>query len=181
LKLCIVGLIALVSNANRGRKAATLFNHEKPETVTCCPHFIKRHLNHEKRMFRWMQLPLAQVKDMKENLEIDEGLGHRHTDSTTCQETVEFHVDQHPSFQDGVATTEHGGNLSVMMPANVKPLICFGQNECIFKQFAFAPKALTAPDGQKSMIPKDQGLGVMMSAFASRQFGFWALPFSGGP
>jgi hypothetical protein len=62
--------------------------------------------------------------------------------------------------------------LSVRKPADLKPLICFGQDECIFKQFTFTPKAWTAPDGQKSMIPKDDGLGVMISAFVSREFGF---------
>ena len=51
-------------------------------------------------------------------------------------------------------------------------MICFGQDECIFKQFSFTPKAWTAPDGQKAMIPKDEGLGVMISAFVSREMGF---------
>jgi hypothetical protein len=37
---------------------------------------------------------------------------------------------------------------------NVKPLICFGQDICIFKQFTFTPKAWTVSDEQKSMIPK---------------------------
>jgi hypothetical protein len=85
---------------------------------------------------------------------------------------VEFHVDQHPSFQDSMATTLYGGNLSVRSPANLKPLICFGQDECIFKQLTFTPKAWTAPDGQKTMIPKDEGFGVMISAFVSREVGF---------
>jgi hypothetical protein len=70
------------------------------------------------------------------------------------------------------ATTQFGGNLSVRMPPNAEPLICWGQDECIFKQFAFMGKAWTAPDGQKRVIPKDEGLGVMTSAFVSREFGF---------
>jgi hypothetical protein len=53
------------------------------------------------------------------------------------------------------------------------PMMCFGkEGECIFKPFSFTPKALTAPDGQKEMIPKGEGLGVMISAFVSREFGF---------
>ncbi len=51
-------------------------------------------------------------------------------------------------------------------------MICFGQDECIFKQFSFTPKAWTAPDGQKAMIPKDEGLGVMISVIVSREMGF---------
>jgi hypothetical protein len=71
-----------------------------------------------------------------------------------------------------VATTKYGCKLSIRMPVDVKPYICFGQDECIFKQFTFTLKAWTALDGQKAMIPKDEGLGIMISAFVSREFGF---------
>jgi len=154
------------------KKGYYVDNHEKPETVAYRRHFIKRYLKYEFRMFRWIQLSLEEVKAMEENSEIDEGLGYRYKNAEN-EDMVEFHVDQHPSFQDGVSNTLYGGNWSVRIPANAKPLICFGQDECIFKQFfTFTPKAWTAPDGQKSMIPKDEGLGVMISAFVSREFGF---------
>jgi hypothetical protein len=58
------------------------------------------------------------------------------------------------------------------MPQNTKPVICFGQDECIFKQFIFTGKAWISPDGQKPVIPKDEGLGVMISAFVLREFRF---------
>jgi hypothetical protein len=58
------------------------------------------------------------------------------------------------------------------MPPNTKPVICFVQDECIFKHFLFTGKAWTAPDGQKPVIPKDEGLGAMKSTFVSRKFGF---------
>ena len=90
-----------------------------------------------------------------------------HADSTTCKEMVQFHLNQHLSFQDSASMTKHGGNLSVGKPVGAKPLICFGQDECIFKQFTFTLKAWTAPEGQKSMILKDEGLGDVMSAFLS--------------
>jgi DNA-binding transcriptional regulator YhcF (GntR family) len=153
------------------KKGYYVDNHEKPETVAYRRHFIKRYLKYEFRMFRWIQLSLEKVKAMEENEEIDEGLGHRYQNSEN-KDMVEFHVDQHPSFQDEVSTTLYGGNLSVRIPLNAKPLICFGQDECIFKQFTFTPKAWCAPDGQRPMTPKDEGLGVMISAFVSREFGF---------
>jgi hypothetical protein len=53
-----------------------------------------------------------------------------------------------------------------------KPLICFGQDEAIMKQYCFTSKSWTAPTGQKVIIPKDDGMGVMISAFFSREFGF---------
>jgi hypothetical protein len=34
-------------------------------------------------MFRWVQLPLEEVKEMEENGEIEEGLGHRYQDPRT--------------------------------------------------------------------------------------------------
>jgi hypothetical protein len=55
---------------------------------------------------------------------------------------------------------------------NNRPLICFGQDECIFKQYLFTGKAWKLPDGQKPIIPKDEGLGVMVSSIVSREFGF---------
>ena len=101
------------------------------------------------------------------------GLGYRYRDSQNNIEMVEFHVDEHASFQDRASTAStYGGNLSVRKKAIDKPLITFGQDECIFKQNTFSPKAWMAPDGTKGMIPKDDGLGVMISAFVSREFGF---------
>jgi hypothetical protein len=129
-------------------------------------HFIKQYMQFEERVFRLIQLPLEQVEEMEQNKEIEEGLGYRYEDM------VKFHVDEHPFFQDRMSTTEYGGDLSIRKPADVKSLVCFGQDECIFKQFTFTPKAWTAPGGQKAMIPKDEGLGVMISAFVSREFIF---------
>jgi hypothetical protein len=154
------------------KKSYYVDNHEKPDTVAYRRHFIKRYLEYENRMFRWVQLSLEEVEEMEESSECDKGLGYRYSDSESGKRMVEFHVDEHPSFQDRVSTTKYGGNLSVRKPSQVKPLICFGQDECIFKQFSFTPKAWTAPDGQKAMIPKDEGLGVMISAFVSREMGF---------
>jgi hypothetical protein len=58
------------------------------------------------------------------------------------------------------------------MPPNSRPLICFGQDECIFKHALFIGKAWALPNGQKPMIPKDKGLGVMVSGIVSCKFGF---------
>jgi hypothetical protein len=62
--------------------------------------------------------------------------------------------------------------LSIRKPTHLKPLIIFGQDECIFKQDTFTKKAWCLPDGHFPLIPKDEGAGVMVSAFVSRNFGF---------
>jgi hypothetical protein len=131
----------------QGKKGYYVDNHERPETVAYHRHFIKRYLQFEERMFLWIQLPLQEVKRREENEEIEEGLGYQYRDPVSQVEMVKFHADEHPWFQDWVSATEHGGNLSIRKPADVKPLMCFGQDKCIFKQFSFTPKAWTAPDG----------------------------------
>eukprot|EP00978_Attheya_sp_CCMP212_P043359 scaffold281372_cov41-Attheya_sp.AAC.1 len=152
----------------QGRKDITLTTTKSQRQLHIT---VKCYLKYEFRMFHWIQLPLEEVKVMEENKEIDEGLGYHYQNSEN-KDRVEFHVDLHPTFQDRVWRTLYGGNLSVRIPVNMKHLICFGQDECIFKQFTFTPKAWTAPDGQKSMIPKDEGLGILISAFVSCGFGF---------
>jgi hypothetical protein len=54
----------------------------------------------------------------------------------------------------------------------MKPMIIFGQDECIFKQFLMTKKTWIGPNGEKNLVPKDEGLGRMISAFVSREFGF---------
>ena len=57
------------------------------------------------------------------------------------------------------------------MPEGVKPMIVFGQDECIFKQYIFTKKSWMGPKGQTAIIPKDEGQGLMMSSFVSRDYG----------
>jgi len=133
-------------------------------------------------MFRWIQLPLLEVESMEEVGELEKGMGKWYIGDATGQlgltindtgDWVEFHIDDHPSFQKKMnSTTEFGGNLSVFKPPGSKPLIGFGQDESILKQYAFTTKAWTAPDGTRGLIPKDEGTSVMISAFVSREYGF---------
>ena len=133
-------------------------------------------------MFRWIQIPLLEVESMEEVGELEKGMGKRYKGEANGQRTltvdgthdwVEFHIDDHPSFQKKMnSTTEFGGNLSVFKLPSSKPLIGFGQDESILKQYAFTTKAWTAPDGTHGLIPKDEGAGIMISAFVSREYGF---------
>ena len=47
-----------------------------------------------------------------------------------------------------------------------------GQDEVIMKQFIFTLLAWTLPDGSRPLIPKDEGMGLMVSAFTCRELGF---------
>ena len=53
----------------------------------------------------------------------------------------------------------------------------FGQDECIFKQYSFTKKTWILPDGTRPLIPQSEGMGIMLSAFQSREFGY-GLPIS---
>ena len=47
-----------------------------------------------------------------------------------------------------------------------------GHNECIFKLFQFTDKLRTAEDGTHIILPKDDVIGIIISAFQSCEFGF---------
>ena len=86
---------------------------------------------------------------------------------------VEFHVDDRPTFLAvGAEVHGFGGNLSIRMPADVLPIMIFGQDEATFKQYLAMWKALLAPGGLKPLIPKDNGFAVMILAIMSRKVGF---------
>lgn len=98
--------------------------------------------------------------------------GYKYTDEDGI-EMVEYHVDSSYRFQDQMNTeTEFGGKLSVRLEQHERPLIIFGHDECIFKQFHVTKKAWTGPNGETVLIPKDDGQGVMISGFQSREFGY---------
>ncbi len=82
---------------------------------------------------------------------------------------VEYHVDASEKLLLlGNVTNKFGGNLSARMPPEC-PLISFGHDESIFKQYLISVKTWIGPDGERNIVPKDEGLGVMISAFQSRE------------
>ena len=89
---------------------------------------------------------------------------------------IEFHVDDSPTCTELGNQSEFGGFLSVRRPTNQKPLLIFGQDECIFKQFLFRNKCWNGPDGETPLMPKGEGQGLMVSGFVSQEYGFnWKL------
>jgi hypothetical protein len=155
------------------KKCCYVDGHEKPGTKACRKKFVRRHFADEMLMHRWMKMKLTEKLKLEEEEEIELSHGYHCVDAETEVEMVEFHVDDHHGFQDKMnSTTRSGGNLSVRKPPDKKPIIGFGQDEAIMKQHCFTTKAWTAPSGQKAIIQKDEGMGVMISAFVSREFGF---------
>ena len=69
-------------------------------------------------------------------------------------------------------STKIGGNLSVRLAKEENPLLMFEHNEAIFKEYLLTGKAWIGPNREKAISPKDEGQGVMISAFQSRNEGF---------
>jgi hypothetical protein len=63
------------------------------------------------------------------------------------------------------------------MPRGILPIVLFGQDEAIFKQFLSWWKAWSGPGGVKALWPKDDGLAVMISAIVSRELG-WGVEWT---
>jgi hypothetical protein len=85
-------------------------------------------------------------------------------------EMVELHLDELP--ESGLLTRinnecQFGGNLSVRRGLEERPIFSFGQDECIFCQFIFTGSARTGPKGEQGIILKDEGNGLIISAFQS--------------
>jgi hypothetical protein len=143
--------------------------HKKPETKAYIKRFVKWFFKYERYMYRWIQIEKSEKQKLEEEEAIELAHGHHYVDPEMQTSMVEFYVDDHHSFQEKMnATTRFGGNLSVRKPADKKPIICFGQDKAIMKQYCFTTKAWTAPSGQKALVPKDEGMGLMISAFVSR-------------
>ena len=93
-----------------------------------------------------------------------------------CKESglifYEFHIDDHESFHEKFDEMSFGGNLSVRKNEKDRPIIMIGQDEYIYKQFLLVRKQWTLPDGTTAINPKDEGMGIMLSSFVSRDFGY---------
>ena len=157
------------------KKCYYVDNHESISNVTYRRGFLSRYFKHETRAHRWIQLQLEEALKLEEEgkISIKNGFRYNKIDSQGAKHTfVEFHVDDSPAFEDFILNTKFGGNISVRKPPDVKPLLMFGQDECIFKQFSFTKKSWRGSDDKVPLIPKDDGIGIMISAFASREFGY---------
>ena len=157
------------------KKTYYVDTHESKENVEYRAKFIKMYFEYELLAHRWYSITSEKRSEMIKNSEISSEIGYRY--EKDGQTFYEFHVDDHPSFQLACEDLQFGGNLSVRKPSNKKPVMMWGQDEAIMKQNLFTLFTWTLPDGSKPLIPKDEGYGVMISAFTSREFGF-GLPLT---
>ena len=146
--------------------------HESPLNIIQRRKFIKDYHEFELNSHRWIQLTKEDFEKIIRNSGVEpKSDGYAYLDEED-NEMMEFHVDSHPWFQKHFDYYSLGGNLSVRKHPEAKPLVIFGQDESIFKQWKFSLKAWKTPRGATQLMPKDDGQGTMVSAFCSREFGF---------
>ena len=86
---------------------------------------------------------------------------------------VEYHVDAISSetVADTVGTALFGAHLSIRRDTSKLIVIFVGQDKAIFKQFSFLSKMWTGPKGERPLLPKDEGAGVMILSYICREYG----------
>ena len=167
-------------SSEKVKKSYYVDGHEKEEQVQHRSKFINTYLSEiEQFTHRWVQMTLANYQSMQSLICEDEQVissGHKYWDHVTNEWWMEFHVDDHNFVNCDVGP--YGGNLSVRMPEGCKPIIIFGQDEIIFNQFSSRGRQWTGPTGQRAIMPKSSGAGLMISAFQSREVGLINIMFS---
>ena len=84
-----------------------------------------------------------------------------------------YHVDDCDLFQERMARESiFGGRRSVRFIEEEPCTIILGHDEMVIKQFLLTGKGWFGPNGELPLLPKDEGEGVMVSGFVSREFGF---------
>jgi hypothetical protein len=145
--------------------------HEKPDNIKYRKAFISRYESYELKAHRWIQISATRFDTMVTKGELEKNSGYKYNENDGSK-WVELHVDMHPSFQDECNHLPYGGQLSKRKPANEKPLMIIGQDECIFKQYTLTKKSWVSPSGTRALLPKDDGQGIMVSAFVARELGY---------
>ena len=87
----------------------------------------------------------------------------------------EYHINVCPThFEPYIAPKNKclHANLSHWFPTNRQPVIIIGQDESIFKPYSSSARMWHGSDGRSTLVPKDDGHGVMISAIVNRTWGF---------
>ena len=152
------------------KKSYYVYTQKNPNNVEYRNKFIERYFDYELLTHQWYSITSEKRDEMVETGEISEHLGYKYESNGVTM--WEFHVDDHVSFQSACANLPFGGFLSVRKPVDKKKAMIFGQDKVIIKQYLLHMFAWTLPDGSRPLVPKDDGMGVMISAFTSRELGF---------
>jgi hypothetical protein len=157
------------------KKSYYIDGHEHEHQKKQRSEFTQEYLSHlEPCSHGWVQMSIEKAESIKSSLPANNQLmatGRKYIDLITGVEWVEFHVDDHDCIQDYANEMygAYGGNISIRTPADCKPLVIFGQDESIFNRFLFGSKQWVGPSGERSILPKSTGMGLMISSYQSHE------------
>jgi hypothetical protein len=147
--------------------------HEKPEQIQYRKRFIAEYFENELSCYLWVQVNKATAVELENDPKspLPKNISHEYVQEG--REMREYHIDAHYSLKNHVHPTnrEHGANLSIRKNSATRPVICVGEDESAFSQYAFSTKSWKGPNGEQKLLPKGEGETLMVAGFMSRQFG----------
>ena len=159
------------------KKSFFVDGHERLDVVVRQNEFCTLYLTQlEPCAHRWIQVTAETVEEWKREgkMSEDHTCGFKYTSADNTH-MVEFHVDDLDflhKMADDMGFGLFGGNLSVRMPEGAKPVMMFGQDESVFVQFYINSRQWVGPLSQRALLPKTDGMSLMLSALQSRETGF---------
>ena len=157
--------------------------HEDPDNVAHRKQFIEDYFKIEKLAHRWIQIPIEEAVKLENGDGCDSSSeklmknvwAFEFVDPVTNKPMREYHIDCFPEGFAKYVKEENkpfGANLSHRFPPNRRPVIIVGQDEAVFKQWSFSKKSWHDHKGSGTLLPKDEGHSLMLSAFVSRAWSF---------
>jgi hypothetical protein len=94
------------------RKGYYVDGHEKPSTVEYRSKFVKRYLQNELRMHRWIHVTREEARKLEEDGKVTEKSGYTYLNANN-EPMVEYHIDDSKEFGERLKHLPFKGTLSV--------------------------------------------------------------------
>jgi len=109
---------------------------------------LEQYLTYEHQLFQWIQVTITESQAMEEKGLVPKKSRYKYQVKNGIN-MVKYYVDSSYFFQDQMnEETEFGGKLGVHLEQPRHPLIIFGHDKCIFKQFHITKKGMDRPQWQ---------------------------------
>jgi hypothetical protein len=161
---------------DENRRCYYTVGHEREDVVKDRnKRFLDEYFQLEQRAHRWVQLTEEKAHELEETLSkppLQKNVSYNYITADDVQ-MREYHLDTHKAFGDFVSANnkQYGGDLSVRLRMDERPVLLVGQDESTFHQYFFLKKQWRGPNGKAFLMPKSEGEMYMASGFTAREFG----------
>ena len=160
----------------RRKKSFCVDGHEQPAQKLHRKEFCEKYLGvWEPRMYWWIKIDKQELLTLKEQNEISKNVSSYEYIDASGLSKVEMHIDTCEWTSKKGNEHEFGGNLSIRKNVSlplIKPIIIICQDKCVFIQYLLGKSQWVGPSGHRVLLPKTDGLSVMICAFQSCELGF---------